>query len=267
PCARSAYDSSSSTCPVPANRRARGYRITSDSPDSRKFRTGSKVDENSKPILDKDGKPIFVTVNRPTKVLDLINQRPLIEGEIERRIRPEAQKSCVTIREVRIGEPAIPPELLVAVRREQLATQLARAFIQQRAPQEKRVDSEKAKATADQQSKLVESEINVQRSVQNAQAARNEGQGERDKLSLISEGQQKQVGVLGSEATVKLRQFELMLDTIAKFANAHPDVFTAALANAQKFVPNVQVGTSGESVSGMLMAILGQTLRGVAPPC
>lgn len=225
--------------------------------------TEAKVDENGKPILDKDGKPIFITVNRPTKVLDLINQRPLIEGEIERRIRPEAQKSCVTIREVRLGEPAIPPELLVAVRREQLATQLARAFIQERAAQEKRVDSEKAKATADQQSKLVESEINVQRSVQNAQAARNEGQGERDKLSLISEGQQKQVGVLGPESTVKLRQFELMLDTIAKFANAHPEVFTAALANAQKFVPNVQVGAGGtDGVGGLLMAILGQSLAG-----
>jgi hypothetical protein len=228
--------------------------------------TEARVDENGKPILDKDGKPIFITVNRPTKVLDLINQRPLIEGEIERRIRPEAQKSCVTIREVRLGEPAIPPELLVAVRREQLATQLARAFIQERAAQEKRVDSEKAKATADQQSKLVESEINVQRSVQNAQAARNEGQGERDKLSFISEGQQKQVGVLGPESTVKLRQFELMLDTIAKFANAHPEVFTAALANAQKFVPNVQVGSGGEGVAGMLMAILGQNLAGAPTP-
>jgi len=229
--------------------------------------TEAKVDENGKPILDKDGKPTFVTVNRPTKVLDLINQRPLIEGEIERRIRPEAQKSCVTIREVRLGEPAIPPELLVAVRREQLATQLARAFIQEKAAQEKRVDSEKAKATADQQFKLVESEINVQRSVQNAQAARNEGQGERDKLSLISDGQQKQVGVLGPEATVKLRQFELMLDTIARFANAHPEVFTAALANAQKFVPNVQVGSAGgDAVSGLLMAILGQNLAGAPAP-
>jgi len=227
--------------------------------------TEAKVDENSKPILDKDGKPIFITVNRPTKVLDLINQRPLIEGEIERRIRPEAQKSCVTIREVRLGEPAIPPELLVAVRREQLATQLARAFIQERAAQEKRVDSEKAKATADQQSKLVESEINVQRSLQNAHAARNEGQGERDKLTFISEGQQKQVGVLGPEATVKLRQFELMLDTIAKFANAHPEVFTAALTNAQKFVPNVQVGAGGEGVAGLLTAILGQNLANSPP--
>src|SRR5262245_32313770 len=171
--------------------------------------TEARVDESGKPVVDKEGKPVFVTVNRPTKVLDLINQRPLIEGEMERRIRPEAHKSCVTIRGIRLGEPAIPPELLVAVRREQLAVQLARAFVQEKAAQEKRVDSEKAKATADQQAKLVEAEINVQRSVQNAQAARNEGQGERDKLSLISEGQRKQVDVLGPEATVKLRQFEL----------------------------------------------------------
>src|SRR5919197_431148 len=154
--------------------------------------TEPRVDESGKPVLDNEGKPIIVHLNRPTKALDLINQRPLIEGEIERRIRPEAAKSCVTIREVRLGEPAIPPELLVAVRREQLATQLAKAFTQERAAQEKRVDSEKAKATADQQSKLVEAEINVQRSVQNAQAARSEGLGERDKHSLISEGQQKQ---------------------------------------------------------------------------
>ena len=229
--------------------------------------TEARVDENGRPILDKDGKPIFVTVNRPTKVLDLINQRPLIEGEIERRVRTEAHKSCVTIRGVRLGEPAIPPELLVAVRREQLATQLARAFVQEKAAQEKRIDSEKAKATADQQSKLVEAEINVQRSVQNAQAARNEGQGERDKLSLISEGQQKQVSVLGPDATVKLRQFELTLDTVARFANAHPEVLTAALSNAQKFVPNVQVGAGGgDGVSGMLMAILGQSLNSAAPP-
>jgi hypothetical protein len=72
--------------------------------------------------------------------------------------------------------------------------------------------------------------------------------------------------VLGPESTVKLRQFELMLDTVAKFANAHPEVFTAALANAQKFVPNVQVGAGSESVSGMLMGILGQTLAGGSPP-
>src|SRR5215469_3611843 len=230
--------------------------------------------EITEPKVDANGKPTIITVNRPTKVLDLINQRPLIEGEIERRIRPEAQKSCVTIREVRLGEPAIPPELLVAVRREQLATQLARAFIQEKAAQEKRIDSEKAKETANQQGTLVRAEIGVQASVQNALAARNEGQGERDKLTAIAAGQKSQVEVLGPDATRQLRQFELALDTIAKFANANPQVIAAALTNASKFVPqtSINLGGSGSGslldAAGLLGGLItaGQTPAAPAPP-
>src|SRR6516225_8578879 len=235
--------------------------------------TEAEVDENGKPALDGEGKPIFVTVSRPTKVLDLINQRPLIEGEIERRIRPEAQKSCITIREVRLGEPAIPPELLVAVRREQLATQLAKAFIQEQAAQEKRVDSEKAKATADQQPTLVAAEIEVQRSSQLKQAQLNTGVGERDKLSAIAEGQRKQMEVLGVEATVRLRQFELALDRIFGFADSHPNVITAALSNAHKFVPERVTTVGGGAQGGSLMGaaailgdFLGQSAQGAAGP-
>ena len=224
--------------------------------------TEPKVDENGKPVLDADGKPIIVTVNRPTKVLDLINQRPLIESEIERRIRPEGRKSCITIREVRLGEPAIPPELLVAVRREQLATQLAKAFIQEQGAQQQRVTSEKAKATADQQTQLVQAEIEVQRSVQLAQAARNSGVGERDKLEAIADGQKKQMDVLGLDATVKLRQFELIL----QFAEKNPQVIAAIFNNAHKFVPQVTVGQSGDSgVGGLLTALLGEMLNRSAP--
>src|SRR5215471_19071576 len=228
--------------------------------------TEAKVDENGKPVLDGEGKPIFVTVSRPTKVLDLINQRPLIEGEIERRIRPEAQKSCITIREVRLGEPAIPPELLVAVRREQLATQLAKAFIQEKAAQEKRIDSENAKETANQQVTLVNAEIGVKASERNALAAKNEGQGERDKLALIAEGQKKQMDVLGVDSTVRLRQFELMLGTLTGFFEKHPEVLTAALTNAQKFVPNISVGGTEGGMSGLITAILGQSLATATAP-
>lgn len=215
-----------------------------------------KLGSDGRPELDTEGKPIFIKVERPTVVLDLINQRPLIEGEIERRIRPEGEKACVQIREVRLGEPAIPPELLVAVRREQLATQLAKAFIQEQAAQDKRIASEKAKATADQQPKLVEAEIEVKSTEQLAIAAKNQGQGEKDKLALIAEGQKAQVDVLGEKSTVDLRKYELMLKTLTEFFNDNPDVLTTALSNAQKFVPQTQVGSS----SGMLDALLGNFL-------
>lgn len=230
--------------------------------------TEPKTDKEGKPILE-DGKPVMVRINRPTKVLDLINQRPLIESEIERRIRPEGEKSCVTIREVRLGEPAIPPELLVAVKREQLATQLAKAFIQERSAQDQRVNSEKAKATADQQATLVTAEIGVKAAEQDAIAARSRGQGERDKLTLIAEGQKEQTRVLGTNATVQLRQFELGLTTVFGFFDKHPDVLKEALANAHKFVPNTVVGGSGGSAateSGLLAALLGMTVTNVPQP-
>ena len=215
-----------------------------------------KVDVDGKPILDADGKPVIVRVRRQTKVLDLINQRPLIESEIERRIRPEVEKSCVTIREVRLGEPAIPPELLVAVRREQLATQLAKAFVQEKLAQDQRVTSEKSKATANQQASLVTAEIGVQASEQNAKAARNLGQGEKDRLILVSEGQKAQTEVLGTAATVQLQQYNTLMDKLFQFANDHPEVLTAALTNANKFVPQVQVsGGGGDGIMGLLTGL------------
>lgn len=227
--------------------------------------TEPKLDKDGKPILE-DGRPVIVTVNRPTKVLDLINQRPLIEKEIENRIRPEAEKSCVTIREVRLGEPAIPPELLVAVRREQLATQLSLAFIQEKMAQEQRIASENAKKTADQQGTLVTAEIGVQASKRNAEAAKNQGQGERDKLEAIAAGQKAQMEVLGVEATVNLRKFELTVSSLKDFFDRNPDVLTAALGNAQKFVPQVTVGASDGGLFGSLQALLGQSLAKSVPP-
>jgi hypothetical protein len=45
------------------------------------------------------------------KVLDLVEKRGEIVAELERAIVPEGLKAGVTIQEVRMGEPAIPPEL------------------------------------------------------------------------------------------------------------------------------------------------------------
>jgi hypothetical protein len=94
--------------------------------------------------------------------------------------------------------------------------------------------------------------------VQLAEAARNSGLGERDKLAAIAEGQKKQMEVLGQDATVKLRQFELLL----QFAQDHPEVIAAVFNNAQKFVPQVVVGGGqGGEIGGMLSGLLGEILN------
>ncbi len=171
-------------------------------------------------------------------------------------------KAGADIKEIRLGFPAIPPELLVARRREQLAQQLQKAYMHERKAQEERVKTEQARATADKQPLLVEAEIEVRRSKEFAIARKNEGQGEKDKLELIARGQQKQVDVLGRDKVVELRKFEITLKMVMEFLGKNPEVLTTAIANAHKFVPDRVFTLGGESGGGLAGAfgILGDFL-------
>ena len=62
-------------------------------------------------------------------------------------IRTEGHKAGIEVKEIRIGEPAIPPELLISRIRVQLADQLSKAYERESAAQAKRTETEKAKAT------------------------------------------------------------------------------------------------------------------------
>lgn len=219
------------------------------------------LNESGEPVLDQNGIQVIRTVTRPTRVLDLIENRGVLEDNVEEIIRREGLKAGVNIKEMRFGEPSIPPELLLARQREQLAQQLAKAYEEERKAQGQRISTEQARATADQQGKLVEAQIEVKRSEQLAIARRNEGLGEKEKLELIATGQRSQVLVLGEERVVDLRKYELLLDKIFTFIDSHPDVLTTALSNAQKFVPD-RVFTLGEGGGGLAGAagILGDFL-------
>ncbi len=216
------------------------------------------------PILKSDGQPqlnangevMIKKVIRPTQVLDLIENRELIQTNVKDIIYSEGLKAGVEIKEIRLGYPSVPPELLVARRREQLAQQLMKAFLQEKKAQAERIKTEQARATAEKQPQLVEAEIEVRRSQEFAKARKNEGQGEKDKLELIARGQEKQVSVLGREKVVELRKYEITLKTVMDFFDAHPDVLTAALSNAHKFVPE-RVFTLGEGGANNLAGAAG----------
>jgi hypothetical protein len=222
------------------------------------------LDERGIPVLDGAGNPKTKKLTRATHVMDLIENREVLENNVEDAIRPEGWKAGVEIKEVRFGEPVIPPELLVARQREQLAKQLKTAYTEERVAQIERIEAEQAKATADQQSRLVESQIEVKRSEQFKSARANEGMGERDKLNYIAEGQKAQAQVLGEERVVELRKFELLVDRLLTIVQQHPEILTTALSNAHKFVPDRVITIGGEGSSGGslpgAMSILGDML-------
>jgi len=177
------------------------------------------------------------------KVLDFIEKRDQLVGLVEEAISPEGRKAGVTIQEIRMGEPAIPPELLVATLREQLATQLKQTYTQEEAAQKERIKVERERATADQQAVLVKAEIERAAAAHQKERLRLEGEGEKLKLIEIAQGQKAQVQVLGEDRVLELQ----MLKEALQAAKEQPDIVK---------IPQVYVSGSGTSLEGAA-AILG----------
>ena len=154
------------------------------------------------------------------QALDLINKRSELESLVEEAIFPEGLKAGVAIKEVRFGDPAIPPELLVARQRQQLADQLEATYKREQVAQETRIAVEKGRATADQQIELVRAQIAVQVAELEKQQLQLKGEGEKLRLIEIAEGQRAQTNVLGEAKVYQLA----VLDKVLQAAVANPDI-------------------------------------------
>jgi hypothetical protein len=192
----------------------------------------------------------MVSEFRPVKVLDLLNNRSSIEEAIEQQAKPEAYKEGVSILEVRLSESAIPAELLIARKREQLAQQLTKAWEQEELAQTQRQKTENALALAEQQGDLVKAEILAKAALQRKEARTTEGEGERQYLVAIAEGQKAQAEVLGEEMTAKMQMFQQGLKTFSDIAERNPEILTKGIENAHKFVSNVTVNGNGTGLEG-----------------
>ena len=188
------------------------------------------------------------------KALDFMHKRDEITKLVEQSIAKEGIKAGVSIQEVRMGEPAIPPELLVATLREQLAAQLKETYVKEQQAQKQRIAVERERATADQQSQLVKAEIAKQAASHKKRQLQLEGEGEKLKLIEIAKGQQAQANVLGKERAMQLQALEKTL--------------AAAVENpAIVKIPTVLVNGTGTGYEGAA-AVLGasnlmETLKGL----
>lgn len=192
---------------------------------------------------------------RPTRALDLIDNRESLEHTMLEQLRIEGHKAGIEVKEIRIGEPAIPPELLISRIRVQLADQLSKAYERESAAQLTRTETEKAKATADEQPRLVASQIAVQVATQREAERAALGRAERQYLEELARGQSAQAGVLGQDRVAALQALEKVLATLEK----KPELVTLV----SRLVPQTVVsgGGDGGGLAGAA-AIFGSVMRG-----
>ena len=181
--------------------------------------------------------------NQGRQVLDILYHRDVLEDAVESAIIPEGLKAGLIIREVRFGDPAVPPELLIPGKRMQLATQLKQTYVEEQAAQKERINVEKVRAQADKQGELMGAEIAKQAAEQTREQQRLLGEGEKLRLQAVAEGQRSQQEVFGQDKTFELAMMQMILDAAVK----NPNIVK---------VPNVLVSGNGSGLEGAA-AILG----------
>ena len=187
-------------------------------------------------------------------VLDLADNRAELEHAVEDAIRPEGLRAGIVIKEVKFGDPALPPELLVSRLRQQLADQLQVTYQQEQKAQTQRIETEKARATAEQQHQLVEAVIGVQVSEQNKNAAKLRGEGQKLELEEVAQGQRAQADVLGQDRVLTITLVQQLLKTIQE----KPEV----VALIGRLVPQTVVSTGGQGTGlDSAAAIIGALLN------
>ena len=191
-------------------------------------------------------------IRRPTRVLDLLENRDALEKTIETLVKIEGLKAGVDIKEIRLGEPALPPELLVSRLRQQLADQLSITYSRETAAQEKRIETEQARSTANEQPRLVAAQIAVKVAKQREEERAALGRAEKQYLEELARGQSAQANVLGKDRVALLQALDKILSSLEK----QPDLVKIV----GKLVPHTVVNGSGDGLTGAA-AVLGNALK------
>lgn len=189
-----------------------------------------------------DGKE--VVKKRPRHVLDLLYHREEIEQAVAKELIPAGAQAGLTVQWVRLGDPAVPPSLLLPEKRKQLAERLIATYKHEKEAQIERVKTERERARADQQGTLMKSEIGITVAENQATARRKAGRGEEDYLKAVARGQLAQANVLGKDKAFELAYIKEVLAA----ASANPEMI--------KFPTTFVMGENGNGLTGAA-AILG----------
>jgi len=204
--------------------------------------------EDTREVWDeKEKKMVTETFMRPRKVLDLLYKREATEKSVEDKLIPEGQKVGLRIMEVRLGDPVVPPELLIPGKRKQLAESLIATYKQEKTAQDERIKTQQAWAEAEQQPRLVKSQIGITVAENNAKARAQQGSGEEKYMKALARGQEAQANVLGKAAALELAVIEKVLAA----AERNPDLVK---------YPNTLVISGGDGMGTLegAAAILGK---------
>ena len=154
----------------------------------------------------------------------------------------------------------MPEHLVTVLTEREIANQQVETYKRQREAQDQRVDMEHAKGTADMQSALAKSKVEVDIKTNTADARKAEAEGEASFIRQTGSARGAEIEAIG---LAKAKGFKAQVDAIGMNATAMVNITNALSDSRTRFVPDILIsggnGSSGviEGLAAKLMSMLG----------
>jgi uncharacterized membrane protein YqiK len=189
------------------------------------------------------------------QALDLYTQRKELQEKAKEHIDSVLKVHHIDSKDTLIADVVLPPELTKTVTDRQIAEQEKKTFATQKEAQDERRNLENAKAQANMQPKVVESERNVEIQKNLAESHIKEAEGAKQAAILMAEGQATAMRLeAGGQAEATKLNADANAEATQKVGNAEAEIILAkgtSTAEAYK----LEVAAMGREVFGQIRVI------------
>lgn len=191
--------------------------------------------------------------------INFIETRHQVQKEALNHIQEQLRLYKVETPGVYIQDVILPAELVKVLTDKEIANQEIETFKKQEESQIQRVNMEKAKGTANMQSELAQSQVNVEIFTNKSKARKEEAEGEAQFIEKTGKAQGAKVHAVGM---ARADAYTAQVNALGQLPTALVNVVTALSEGSNKFVPDVQVGGQSGTLDGLMGLLTKQFIDG-----
>jgi regulator of protease activity HflC (stomatin/prohibitin superfamily) len=187
-----------------------------------------------------------------------IETRQQVQQEAFEHIRNKLDEYQVETRGVYIQDVILPEQLVKVLTEREIANQEIQTFMKQREAQDQRIETEKARGTAEMQAELAKSQVGVAIKQNNAEARKAEADGEATFIRETGAAKGAEVEAVGM---ARAKAFEAQVKALGQTPTALVNIVNALAEKNIKIMPDILVAGGGgssaiEGVAASLMKYL-----------
>jgi hypothetical protein len=176
-----------------------------------------------------------------------ISSRESVQQGAFEYVKDELGKYRVETRGVYIQAVVLPQQLVEVLTQREIANQEVETYKMQRAAQDQRIETEKARGTADMQSELAKSQVGVDIQNNRTAARKKEAEGEATYIEQTGTAQGAQVRAVG---LARAEAYQQQVAALGSTATAVVNALEALSKSSQAFMPTTLV-TGGNALDGL----------------